>query len=594
MNINKFMAFLLPLFLLHICSCSNEATSEVETKYSPIALYFDPLMYSDAFSYSHLYPLFVNYPNDWTKCGLRDHPSVVLCKKHKGGFYNVDYTLNVYFNAAGNLSDKAVFDFNQKDTYRYDADFEKIEEITAYDSWSGGNKQYPAPQYEGELINSWDLRQIGGGGAIRDGYSHVRGYKFVYYPDKTLKELVPDADSYLYQKSTLGQFFFNEKGQLEKTIVPLTDNRLLKKAKNNNTEMPSECTFEYGDDGLCTAKNEKVFYKYGDNPVDTLKCRYSYYYNSQGDLKKLEFDGDVYVSLNGNEYTFRHSSFSIDYEYIYDAKRNWTKMFMIMPDGFEENPELYKYWEMQKSENPYFDSGSKLDRTRTVMYLRDIPDYYEKSLKELKEDLTRAKEKELEEEKNKKPDITAVECRGLYGKVKSLKTDSEIVNFNIIGNVESTNNFTYGGGEVIYYYETPFKYGFQEGEYPMEIKIDNNARIESHTEYDESEEFEFDDKHRLIRHFFLEGMSPVTHYFSYHGNDRFPESLSYEYYDETGSGNVHVRYTYLDVDKHGNWLRRKCNVTGTSISYEGDENEIETKEPIGPYEEIETRQLLYY
>lgn len=191
------------------------------------------------------------------------------------------------------------------------------------------------------------------------------------------------------------------------------------------------------------------------------------------------------------------------------------------------------------------------------------------------------------------PAYTAVECYGLYGKVKSLKTDSEIVNFNKTGNVESTKNFIYSN-EVVYYYETPFKYGFQEGEYPMEIKINNNTRIESHSEFAESEEFEFDDKHRLIRHSFLEGMSPVTHYFSYHGNDRLPESLSYEFYDETGSGNVHVRYTYLDVDKHGNWLRRKCNITGTSISYEGDENEMETKEPIGPYEEIETRKLLYY
>lgn len=192
------------------------------------------------------------------------------------------------------------------------------------------------------------------------------------------------------------------------------------------------------------------------------------------------------------------------------------------------------------------------------------------------------------------PAITAAESFGLYGNVKSMKTKDEIVNFNKIGNIESMKRLENGGSETVYYYENPYKYGFEEGDYPWIIKIEGNTRIDGRPDWDEYEEFEFDDKHRLVRHSFLIGMSPVTHNFTYSGNDRLPASLSYEYYDETGTDKVHVQYTYLDVDNHGNWLRRKGMISGTSTYYEGDENEKEVTKDIDQHEEIESRKIIYY
>lgn len=190
--------------------------------------------------------------------------------------------------------------------------------------------------------------------------------------------------------------------------------------------------------------------------------------------------------------------------------------------------------------------------------------------------------------------FTAVEGYGMYGKVKSVKMKDKIVNFNKIGNIESIKNLDNGGGESVYYYESPFKYGFEEGDYNWVIKIENNIRIDGRPDWNEFEEFEFDDKHRLIRHSFLIGMSPVTHYYTYSGNERLPFTLSYEYYDETGTDKMHVKYTYLDVDKHGNWLRRKCEITGTSTYYEGESNDTIKTKDIDPYEEIETRKIIYF
>lgn len=599
MNLSKlFIVLVSVISMIAATGCSGtEATTKVEQKYSPIALYFDPLEYPNPFAYSQYYPLFVNYPNDWAKSGLHGYPSSVQYQMYHSGFlYTGDYTIGGYFNPAGNMIARLVSEFNQTDNLEYDKDGVKIKAIKAFDSWSGKSKNFLPPQYEGDLIKRWDLKEVGGFGTHRNGFGNVHAYQYVYYPDSTLNQLIPEADAYLYQTSTLGQFVFNEKGQLERTNAPLTDNKFIKKAKHNHTEMPSECTFEYNELGLCTAKKEIVLYKYDDNPVDTLKCEYRYYYNAHNDLERLDFDGDVYLSINGNTYSFENRTFSINYEYVYDEKGNWKRMYLIMPLNFENSAVLRQYWEEQKSNNPYFENESKYDKNRTIMYKRDIPDYYEKNMEELKAEIAKEKEKELEKEKDKKPEFTAVAAYGLYGKVKSLKTDEKIVNFNKIGNVESGKDLINNIDWAIDY-KTPFNYRSGDGDYNAFIIIDGNVRKEEwryDNDYTEtSDEYELDDKGRLIRHLYFEGMSPVTERFTYSGNDKNPSSMEYEFHDELGEVLIVNTYTYLDVDKNGNWLKRKVRKSGQQTDYEG-EDETPVKNEIEPSEMIETRKIIYY
>lgn len=577
--------------------CAGTDTVKVEEKYSPIALYFDPLEYTNAFAYTRYFPLFVNYPNDWAKCGLHGYPSYIQYQMYHSGFlYTGDYTIGGYFNPAGNMNARLVSAYNQNDTYEYDMDGVKIQAITAFDSWSGRNKKFLPPQYDGDLITRWDLKEVGGFETPRGGFGHVHAYRYIYYPDSTLNELIPEK-GHLFETSTLGQFIFNEKGQLVRSNAPLTDNRFIKKAKNYHTEMPSECTFEYNEKGLCTAKKEIVLYKYDDNPVDTLKCEFRYHYNANDDLERMDFDGDVYLSINGNTYSFENRSFSINYEYVYDEKGNWKRMYMIMPLNFENSAVLREYWEEQKGNNPFFENEPKYDKNRTIMYKREIPDYHEKSMKELKADIAKEKEKELEKEKNKKLEISAVAAYGLYGNVKSLKTDEKIVNFNKIGNVESGKDLVNNIDWAIDY-KTPFNYRYGDnGDYNSFIIINGNIRKEEwryDNDYTEtSDEYELDDKGRLIRHLYFEGMSPITERFTYHGNDKNPATMEREYHDELGDVLTVESYTYLDVDKKGNWLKRKVRQTGQQTDYEGDDETPVTRE-IEPSETVETRKIIYY
>lgn len=190
------------------------------------------------------------------------------------------------------------------------------------------------------------------------------------------------------------------------------------------------------------------------------------------------------------------------------------------------------------------------------------------------------------------PKITAVQCYGLKGKVKSLKTNDKIINFNKIGNVESMK-YLDSDSEIAYYYQTPFKYGFADGQYNYQIKIEDNIRTEGDPNNESSnEEFHFDNQGRLVEHHFVEYMAFMVYNYSYKDNDPNPVSLTYHWYDELGDGDVEIKFTYLDFDKKGNWIRRKCRTHSTGTEYNED------SDPNKPYEntdeKIESRKILYY
>ena len=87
-------------------------------------------------------------------------------------------------------------------------------------------------------------------------------------------------------------------------------------------------------------------------------------------------------------------------------------------------------------------------------------------------------------------------------------------------------------------------------------------------------------------------MSYVTETFSYTGTNLLPDSKSTHDYDETGDYRVTDKYEYLEVDEHGNWLKRKV-VRIIQSREHTDSGEAITTTETEP-ERIETQTLEYF
>ncbi len=590
-RVNLFVIVALLSQILVLTGCKKE-TYELTKKYSPIALYFDPLEYTSAFPYSQLYPLFANYPTDWDKCGLRNLPIMVKYDYIDQSYGEGNWSIYASFNNSGFILEKNNSVFSDLEHYEYDEE-NHIIAIRANQNFNGPYDFLP-PEYGGykcpdNKISNWELRSTNN--VFRKGFGGVRAYYFEYFFGDLLTNLTPTVD-FENNTNTMGPMRFDDEGKLIYMSAPMTLNRFVAKAQNYENQLASECTYEYLSNGLCSSKIETIYYTSYHNPSDTLECRNNYSYNGKGDLVKWEYSGAEYEQSNGNQYHFNHIKFEINFDYEYDNKGNWTKMIVIMPYNYQMIAELAKWYEQNKKNSPYQEPTGKYNSDTTFVIHRSIDGYYEKTAEQIKEQKAKEEEKILEKERKEIPQITAVQCYGLKGKVKSLKTDEKIINFNKIGNVESMK-YLDSNFEIAYYYQTPFKYGFADGQYNYQIKIKDNIRIDEDPN-DEStkEEFHFDNQGRLVEHHFVEYMAFMVYKYSYKDNDPNPVSLTYQWGDEQGEGDVEIEYTYLDFDKKGNWIRRKCRIHSTGTEY--DESSDQNKTFENTEDQIESRKILYY
>ena len=190
--------------------------------------------------------------------------------------------------------------------------------------------------------------------------------------------------------------------------------------------------------------------------------------------------------------------------------------------------------------------------------------------------------------------LSARKGLGLYGNVSSV-TDSEgkTIFFNLVGNIMSTKGKN-GYSEVYRYNDEGTEYSINDfGPYVITYSDHKRSDMRAH-EFDTegSVEYLFDEQDRIIERKEQVRMSYVTETFSYTGTNLLPDSKSTHDYDETGDYRVTDKYEYLEVDEHGNWLKRKV-VRIIQSREHTDSGEAITTTETEP-ERIETQTLEYF
>ena len=182
----------------------------------------------------------------------------------------------------------------------------------------------------------------------------------------------------------------------------------------------------------------------------------------------------------------------------------------------------------------------------------------------------------------------------IYGNVESV-TDSEgkTTRFDKVGNILEISK-----GEE---YSLIYKYNDNRTEYSRSdwgsytITYSDHKRSDmskNESDMEGSVEYLFDEQDRIIERKNQVRMTYLTETYTYAGTNLLPDSRNSHDYDETGDYLTADRYEYLEVDKHGNWLKRKVVRTNKVTEYvDGGEDIVKTEtEP----ERIETQTIKYF
>lgn len=590
------------------CVSNSKEESGNEQVYTPISLYLNPLRYGDNLAYSEYFPLFVNYPTDWAKCGLKNFP-IDVCYDHYDVSWGASYAEKGWFNTRGQLVKTLNTGWGKGNDNTYDDEGHLVEIIRYYPS-NGHSFRVPVPEYQDSLITSWWRLENVGYSEHNYIFNGVLGYKYNYYPEGTLRSLEPKFDSYLGKSVELGKMEFDDKGQLQRIEAPFTANPFLRDLDTDLFNINVVSTFQYDDRGLCKEKTERLFMERSGFGVerhpDTIVSVNKYVYNDNGDLLKWTYDGGTKNAKYANAYTIEHITFEFNYRYKYDDKGNWTEMLVELPTNFQDNYVLANYYESTKKNSPFDWNSQDFDGTRMIVLHRSIGEYYEADSAEIYKRIEDKKMKTNEEEENQTPKYTGLMAYGLQGPVKILKNEQEkqTTVFNKIGNIESFISANgYRDCNNTYIYESPLRY--KNGDIPYRIDITGNVmRIicepdEEIFEFDE--EYEFDDKGRVIKHIWHDGMMGVSREFVYQGDSKLPYKEIESSQDELGEWSTTTTYEYIDIDKHGNWTKRKGTAHSVSNEYvdvQNEDGEWEYNGGTKTYESSdtveETRKITYY
>lgn len=589
------------LFFCLICGgcASTTGDNDMERLYTPVALYFNPLENICPYEWVKYFPIFENYPDDCAKYGLKGAPSAVR-NEFNNVSWGVSYKLIAIFNQDAKLFSTLNTAWMFGNKYSYDTNG-LLQEIIRYDDNNSYHSEDPISsfKYDGNRLEEWK----GPSGTNWDLFQNfqIKAYKYEYYPDSTLKAVVPVINGDISRNSTTGTYEFNEKGQLLRMTAPKSSNPFLKPFDHPGFNVNSEAEFQYNDKGLCIAKTEKFMITKQENGAtvtDTLSAVNHYQYNKHNDLVWWVYDGVVAEEDKSGVSTSKRQ-LTIEYDYKYDDHGNWTTVWCIFPKDFESYSALTKFYRENTGRTAYFTDSEKYDGRLAIQFDRSISDYYDAAYEE-------EEKQELVQMPEEKPKYTGIMAYGLQGPVKMVKneTEKQTTVFNKNGNIESFISANgYRDCNNTYIYESPLRY--KNGDIQYRIDITGNVMrmiCEPDEEIFEFEdEYEFDDKGRVIKHVWHDGMSPVTQEFAYQGDSRLPYKETKSSFDEMGDWSTTITYEYIDVDKHGNWTKRKGTAQYVSNEYvdvQNEDGEWEYNGGTKTYESTdtveETRKITYY
>lgn len=579
---------------LVICSllaaCIGGGTVENEKKYTPLEVYFNPLaneiteISSPGSLLAYEANYFLNYPNDLARLNLHGPVrSVIYGRRPEMSSVKFFFNKNGFMTEIHSGTYLSAYGMN-KTRFKYD-------ESGRFIGWLKLNKANNEGEYE--IKYKYDENGRPESSRMRNGLT----MNFSYFNDGTLKETnMSLKDSFYFGKVKKTKMEYNEKGQLVKMQSMHSSNRLIQDGFNiYSLVYPSVSTFEYNEDGLCTRKYEEVFF-IDRRMNDTLKimpCDNIFTYNEKGDLASWTYTGGSYYTdkENRNLYGFEEVSFTIKYEYLYDDYGNWRRKYIIMPENITENINLHKFYYYNNQEYDGFREYEPEEGARPVVVLNRILEYY------LETDVDKGKggKEAAKQKKPEGPAYTAAQGMGLYGKVKSIYSDGSSIFFDEYGNIARLVN---GNSEEVYKYKTPFTYtipdpwGNEIG--PYRIECEENTRKEKEERSGNIEAlYEFDNKGRLIRHRYFEGMMPAEATYTYDGKNKLPAYKVCKHEYEEGTDTETCQYLYLGIDKKGNWTMRKVRRTWNSETYNYETKKYDISTRTEP-DFTESRTIAYY
>lgn len=538
-------------------ACSGGGQMEKERKYTPLSVYFDPLLSQFHQDEPAAYYIdFINYPNDLVKHGLRGNVSDV--RYHSKG--DIVKTYKHYsFDNEGRL--KSVSSPAHQDPARYEYDDEgRLKDV--YRVYGRGwTRDHQKLEYDtvGHLV-----KRIDGDLA----------YSYLYYDNGVLKRMFAVDRTPFWAKDYTDSIVmdFYESGDLRSWKFPNSINSFVEEM---NGDLPSSAVFFYTD-GLCTEKLERIVWMDREEVLDTLVCHHSYAYNDKGDVITWTYNGRFYDRVDANRYAFPSTSVTIRFEYEYDEYDNWRTMRIILPKNFTEVRSLTRSYDFYsifyKGMRPVMPTTEE-DYALTVY--RDIQ-YYAFSAEE-----------EREMKKKNAPKFTAVQGRGLLGDVKSVKGGNYTMVFNEFGNIVRDGSNTYT-------YESPTRYMINSAIGPYRIVCEDNLRKEEDEKGIElGTEYEFDKRGRVVRRRYTDDMMPIEEKYTYDGREKYPSEMKCTASYEDGQDIYTCRYSYLEFDEQENWTKRKVNRTWEITTYNPVDETEETSSKTDP-EFVETRTITYY
>lgn len=188
----------------------------------------------------------------------------------------------------------------------------------------------------------------------------------------------------------------------------------------------------------------------------------------------------------------------------------------------------------------------------------------------------------------------------LYGKVKSVTDSMYTTTFSPEGSI-LRQEAVLVDAETDYIYLTPELYITSDSRwsnyarhYQVIRSKDTLRVIAKHNEYEEMDrEYVFDAQGRVVRYLHFDGMMPIVEEYKYDGEDKHPSEMKYTASYEDGQDIFTCRFSYLEIDKEGNWLQREVNRTWEIVMYNHVDNTEETSTQTDP-PFIETRSITYY
>ena len=199
-----------------------------------------------------------------------------------------------------------------------------------------------------------------------------------------------------------------------------------------------------------------------------------------------------------------------------------------------------------------------------------------------------------------RPEISDRKGMNLYGKVKSVTDSMYTTTFSPEGSilrqeavlVDAETDYIYLTPEL--YITSDSRWSNYDRHYQVIRSKDTLRVIAKHNEYEEMDrEYVFDAQGRVVRYLHFDGMMPIVEEYKYDGEDKHPSAMKYTASYEDGQDIFTCRFSYLEIDKEGNWLQREVNRTWEIVMYNHVDNTEETSTKTDP-PFIETRSITYY